>query len=106
MLSDQFYSFDLNGFAYLQQILKLGLPPMAQPVKNLPAMGETQEMHIQSQVGKISKRREWQPAPVFLPEKSRRQRRLAGHSSKGHREFDTTERSTAQKAGGLISSAP
>ena len=33
----------------------------------------------------------WQPAPVFLPGESRRQRNLTGYSPWGHREADTTE---------------
>ena len=32
-------------------------------------------------VGKIPRRRKWQPAPVFLPEKFCGQRNLAGYSS-------------------------
>ena len=35
---------------------------------------------------------EWQPTPGFLPGKPHGQRSLAGHSSWGHRESDTTER--------------
>ena len=31
-------------------------------------------------MGKIPWRRKWQPTPVFLPEKSHRQRSLVGHS--------------------------
>ena len=42
-------------------------------------------------VGKIHWRRKWQPTPVFLPEKSHRQRSLAGCSSKGRKESDTTK---------------
>ena len=34
----------------------------------------------------------WQPAPVFLPGESRRQRNLTGYSPWGHREADTTQR--------------
>ena len=37
---------------------------MAQLVKNLPAMQETQ---FDSRVGKIPWRRAWQPTSVFLP---------------------------------------
>ena len=40
---------------------------MAQTVKNLPAMQETQ---VWSLVRKIPWRREWQPPPVFLPGKA------------------------------------
>ena len=36
-------------------------------------------------------RRKWQPTPVFLPGKSHGQRSLAGYSSRGHKESDTTE---------------
>ena len=43
-------------------------------------------------VGKIPWRREWQPAPVFLPGESHGQRGLAGYSLWGCRESDTTER--------------
>ena len=34
--------------------------------------------------GKIPLRRKWQPIPVFLPGKSRRQRSLVGYSPGGH----------------------
>ena len=36
-------------------------------------------------IGKISWRRDWQPTPVVSPEKSHRQRSLAGYSPWGHR---------------------
>ena len=36
-------------------------------------------------------RREWQPAPVFLPEGSHGQRSLVGYSPWGRKESDTTE---------------
>ena len=42
-------------------------------------------------VGKIPWRREWQPTPVFLPGESHGQRSLAGCSSHGGKELDTTE---------------
>ena len=42
-------------------------------------------------VGKIPWRREWLPTPVFLPGKSHRERSLAGYSSWGRKELDTTE---------------
>ena len=62
---------------------------MAQWVKNLPALLQTQETQVQSWVRKIPSRRKWQPTPVFLPEKSHGQRSLAG--SKGCKESDTPE---------------
>ena len=41
-------------------------------------------------VGKIPKRREWQPTPVFLPGKSHGQRNLASYSSWDGKELDMT----------------
>ena len=61
---------------------------MAQMIKNLSAMGETQ---VQSLGWKISQRREWQPTPVFLPGKFHEQRSLAGPSSWALKESDTTD---------------
>ena len=37
-------------------------------------------------------RRKWQPTPLFLPEKSHRQRSLVGYNPWGHKESDTSER--------------
>ena len=42
-------------------------------------------------VRKISWRRAWQWAPVFLPGKSHRQKSLAGYSLYGHKGLDVTE---------------
>ena len=42
-------------------------------------------------VGKIPRRRKWQPTPVFLPAKSHGRRSLAGYSLWGCKESDTTE---------------
>ena len=41
---------------------------IAQWVKNLPAVQETQDMRFDSWLEKILWRRTWQPTPVFLPE--------------------------------------
>ena len=43
-------------------------------------------------VGKIPWRRKWQPALVFLPGESYKQRSLEHYSLRGHKESDTTER--------------
>ena len=50
---------------------------MAQMVKNLPVMPKT---WVRSWVMKSPWKREWLPAPVFLPEAFRGQRSLAGYS--------------------------
>ena len=42
-------------------------------------------------VGRIPWRRKWQLTPVFLPGKFHGQKSLAGYSSWGHKESDTTE---------------
>ena len=41
---------------------------------------------------KIPWRRKWLPTPIFLPGESHEQRSLAGYSSWGCKESDTTER--------------
>ena len=54
-------------------------------VKNLP---DKQETWFHPWVGKIPRRREWQPAPVFLPGKSHGQRSLVGYSPWGCKKSD------------------
>ena len=62
---------------------------MAQTVKNLPAMWETQ---VRFRVGKIPWRWEWLPTPIFLPGEFHGQGSPAGYNPWGHKELDTTER--------------
>ena len=42
-------------------------------------------------LGKIPWRKKWQPTPIFLPGEFHGQRSLAGYSSWGHKELETTE---------------
>ena len=42
-------------------------------------------------IGKIPRRRKWQPTPIFLPGKFLGQRSLAGCSPWGHKDLDMTE---------------
>ena len=70
----------------------IGASPMAQQVKNPPAMQETQKTWVRSWVGKIPWRRAWQPSPVFLLGESHGLTILAGYSPKGHKESDMIER--------------
>ena len=65
---------------------------MAQWVKNLPAIWRHGRHGLDPWVGTIPWRRKWQPTPAFLPEKSHRQRSLAGYSPKCCKESDVTER--------------
>ena len=53
-------------------------------LKHLPAMLETW-------VGKIPWRRNWQPTPVFLPGESHGQRSLVGYSPRCCKELDKAE---------------
>ena len=65
---------------------------MAQWVKNLFALQETQEMsEFNPWVEKIPWRRAWQRTPVFLPGESHGQRSLAGYSPQGCKVLDTTD---------------
>ena len=64
----------------------------AQEVKNPPAMQETQESGFDPEVGEVPWRRKQQPAPGFLPGKSRGQRSLMGYNPKGQKESDNTEK--------------
>ena len=55
------------------------------------AIAFSRRLRFNPWVGKIPRRRKWQPTPVFLPGKSQGQRSLAGYSQWGHKESDTTE---------------
>ena len=62
---------------------------MAQKVKNLLAMWETQVRFLGQE---DPQRREWQPIPAFLHRKFHGQRSLAGYCPWGHEELHITER--------------
>ena len=65
--------------------------PGSSVVKNLPANARNMRLKFNPWVGKIPKRRAWQPAAVFLPGKSQGERSLAGYSTWGRKELDMTE---------------
>ena len=62
---------------------------MAQTVKCLPAMWETQVRSLGQEDPLV---KEWQPTPVFLPGKFHGLRSLVGYSPWGCKESDMTER--------------
>ena len=62
---------------------------MAQTVKHLPAMPETQ---VQPLGGEDSLEKEMEPIPVLLPRKFHGWRSLVGYSPWGRKELDATER--------------
>ena len=61
---------------------------VAQIAKNLPKCRRT---GFDPWVRKIPWKRSWQPTLVFLPGESHGQRSLAGYSSWGHKELESTE---------------
>ena len=65
-----------------------GVSRVAQVIKNLPAMQDTQ---VQSLGPEDLWRRAWQPIPVFLPGEFHGQRSLVGYSPWTLKELDTTE---------------
>ena len=58
---------------------------MAQTVKNLPAVQETQ---VQSLGQEDPQRKEWRLTPIFVPREPHGQTSLAGYSPWGHKESD------------------
>ena len=72
---------------------------VAQMVKNLPAMWETQ---VQSLGQEDPLRREWQSTRVFLPGESHGQRSLVGHSPWGCKKSDMTEQPTLPMVSGKM----
>ena len=69
--------------AYLYMcMIHTGASPVAQKVKNLPAVWETR---VEPWVRSIPWKRKWQPTPVFLPGESHGRRSLAGYSPWGCR---------------------
>ena len=77
-LSSQYYT----AASYYLPILWLCFP-MAQQVKNLPAMQDTQEMGVRSLGREDPLEEDWQPTAVFLLGESHGQRSLVGYSLKG-----------------------
>ena len=66
----------------------IGASLVAQMVKNLPVMQETDVLFLG---GEDSLKKEWQPTPVFLPRKLHGQRSLVGYSTWGCKDSDATE---------------
>ena len=62
--------------------------PVAQTVKNLPAMWETQVQFLGQEDLLL---RKWKPTLVFLPGEFHGQRNLVGRNPWGHKELDMTE---------------
>ena len=85
----KFWGILLYNNRYSMPSLRASL--MTQPIKNPPAMQETQETSVQSLGQEGPLRRKWQLTPVFSPVKSHGQRSLVSQSIKSHKESDTIE---------------
>ena len=97
------YTYKLWPVLTNSTLQKSGALPVAQSVKNLPAMWET---WIQSLIGKIPWRRAGQPTPVFLPGESHGQRSLVDYSPWGHRvRHDWAAKHSTAKVLSFISNA-
>ena len=59
-------------------------------VENLPSEAGDKRWEFNPCFRKIPWRRSWQPTPIFLPGESHGQRSLAGYSTWGRKESDTT----------------
>ena len=74
---------------------------MAQWLKNMPAMQETQKVQVPSLSQEDPLEKDRQSTPVFLPGKSHGQKNLEGYSPRDHKELDTTEATEHSTAQGI-----
>ena len=74
---------------FYRQVFMIGWLPRRLSGKGSARQCKRRRFH--PRVGKIPWRRAWQPTPEFLPWKFHGQRNLAGYSSWGHKESDTTK---------------
>ena len=77
-----------NEAGMAESTLRNGVSLVAQMVKSLPAVQETQ---VRSLGQEDPWRRKWQPTPVFLPGESHGWRSLVGYSPWGRKESDMTK---------------
>ena len=69
----------------------LGFPAGASGEESISQCRRLKRRRFKPWVGKIPWSGKWQPAPIFLPEKSHGQRSLAGYSPWGRKESDMTK---------------
>ena len=69
-------------------------PTSPVPCFRLPSLDRKPVIYKYTTDGWISRRRAWQPTPVFLAGDFHGQRSLTGYSPWGHKELDTTEQLT------------
>ena len=101
-VSEEPYSI-VKSYQFLKIKIKLSFPSIFFPVlcmpKGFPGGSEVKASASNAGdpgsdpwVGKIPWRRKWQSTPVFLPGESHGRRSLVGHSPRGRKKSDTTER--------------
>ena len=78
-------------FLFLPTYIYLGLPSW---LSGKESTCQCRRCGFDSWVGKIPRKKVWQPTPIFLPGKSHEKRSLVGYNPWGHKESDTTERLT------------
>ena len=88
LLENFFKKFLIRDTDFLNISMPEDASLMAQMVKHLSAMWETQVRYL-SQEDPLEK--EWQPTAVLSPRKFHGWRSLVGYSPWGHKELNTTE---------------
>ena len=82
---------DLPNVSVLTQLPAGWASQVALVVKNSPANAGDMRHGFSPWIGKVPRRKAWEPTPVFLPGESHGQRSLIGYSPWGHTESDLTE---------------
>ena len=85
-----------HGNVYISLLVLNGLPRWHSEKESASQCRRHKRCGFHSWVQKIPWRRKWQATAIFLPEKSQGQRSLAGCSSEGRKESDTTEQLLSQ----------
>ena len=89
-----FRFFENSPYCFLQWLHQFIFPPIVYGTSQVALLVNNPSANAEDirdpWLGKIPWRRAWQPTPVFSPGESHGQRSLAGYSSWGCEELDTT----------------
>ena len=102
----QIRNYEINEafkFPHIKYVLPstAGLP---RPLSGKEFACQCRRLGFSLWAGKISRRRKWQPLPVFLPGKSHGQRSLVVYGPWGHNELDMTKQPNNNKPQQLLCS--